>query len=323
MWAWLLVCAALVTSAGCRQTVTAGGEAVPGTAFSRYFTVDHFGRRISFFLTRSEGGSRPLPLIVWVQGTGCASLFGRDGNRITVRAQALVNEAARGRAVVLAVDKPGVEFLDQQADAGDSSACRPAFLREHTLDRWAEAIGASIAAARRQPGIDPARTLVIGASEGGLVALRVSNLVRSVTHVASLAGGGPSHLFDLAEFVRRRDLDPEKEVYDCWRDVMREPDSVTKFCWGHPYRQLSSFMKTSLVEECLRSRAKIYLVHGTADEQNFVAGFDVLRAELAARGRDAVFERIEGADHAFTVPPQAPPEGLVAVLGRIIDWYLR
>ena len=179
---------------------------------------------------------------------------------------------------------------------------------------------AAIQAAQTLGGVDGSRTLVIGASEGGIVAVRVSNLLASVTHVASLGGGGPVHLFDLAEFVRRRGLDADKEVYACWEEIVRDPDSTTKFCWGHPHRQLFSFLKTSLIEECLRSPAKRYLVHGTADEQNFIAGFDMLRAELAAKGRQAVFERIEGAGHSLDRPGQ--PEGLTAVLGRVMEWFL-
>jgi hypothetical protein len=50
--------------------------------------------------------------------------------------------------------------------------------------------------------------------------------------------------------------------------------------------------------------------------------FDVLRAELAAKQREAVFERIEGADHALDLPNQQVPEGLEVVFGRVVDWFL-
>ena len=50
--------------------------------------------------------------------------------------------------------------------------------------------------------------------------------------------------------------------------------------------------------------------------------FDVLRAELAAKQRDAVFERIEGADHGLDLPNQQVPAGLEAVFGRVVDWFL-
>ena len=49
----------------------------------------------------------------------------------------------------------------------------------------------------------------------------------------------------------------------------------------------------------------------------------MLRAELAAKGREAVFERIEGAGHGLDLPGQKTPEGLIAVFGRLADWFLR
>jgi dienelactone hydrolase len=312
----------LLLATACRPRADEVGQGIPGTPFRRFFTEDRFGRRVSFFLSRPDAVPGALPVVVWVQGTGCSSLFGRAGDRITVRAQALVHDVVRGRALVLAVEKPGVEFLDQQPDPSNSRTCRPDFLREHTLDRWAEAIAASIKAVRKRADVDASGTLVVGASEGGLVAVRVSNVLPDVSHVASLGGGGPVHLFDLAEYMRRRQLDPEKEVFACWQNIVRDPDSTAKFCWGHPYRQLFSFLNTSLIAECLRTRARLYLAHGTADEQNFIAGFDAMHAELAAKGRQAVFDRVEGADHGFELPGQEAPAGLIAELERIVSWFL-
>jgi dienelactone hydrolase len=81
-------------------------------------------------------------------------------------------------------------------------------------------------------------------------------------------------------------------------------------------------MRTSIIQEALESRARLYFVHGSADTQNTVAGFDALRAEMAAHGREAVFERINGADHALDLPGREPPEGLEAVFGHVIRWFL-
>jgi hypothetical protein len=47
-----------------------------------------------------------------------------------------------------------------------------------------------------------------------------------------------------------------------------------------------------------------------------------LRAELAAKQRDAVFERIEGADHALDLPNHKAPEGLETIFGRVENWFL-
>lgn len=40
------------------------------------------------------------------------------------------------------------------------------------------------------------------------------------------------YLFHMAEFMRSKKLDAEKEVYECWSDILKDPDSATKFCWG-------------------------------------------------------------------------------------------
>jgi dienelactone hydrolase len=290
--------------------------------FRRYVAQGRDGRRITFYLSTQQAPAHPVPLVVWVQGTGCSSQFVVAGGRMSGGLQGVLYSVAAGRARILAVEKPGVEFLDFPPDDADAHACRPEFLAQYTLDRWATTIADAIQAARKLPGVDASKTLVIGVSEGGIVAMRVSNLSPRVTHAASLSGGGPVYLFHLAEYMRSKGLDPEEEVYGCWRDILKDPDSAAMFCWGQTYRQWSSFMKTSVIEEALKSHALLYFAHGTADEQQTIAGFDALRAELTAKRRDAVFERIDGADHALDLPNQQEPEGLKAVFGRVVDWFL-
>ena len=290
--------------------------------FRRYVAQDRNGQRITFYLSTQQAPTHPVPLIVWVQGTGCSSHFVPLDKGIGSKLQSLLYSVARGRARVLAVEKPGVVFLDDLPDESDARACRPEFRAEYTLDRWATTIAEAIKAAQALPGVDTSKTLMIGHSEGGIVAMRVSNVSPQVTHAASLSGGGPVYLFHLAEFMRTQHLDAEKEVYACWSEILKDPNSDAKFCWGQTYRQWSSFMKTSIIAEALKSHALLYFAHGTADKQNSITGFDVLRAELAAKQRAAVFERIEGADHALDLPTQQVPEGLEAVFGRVVDWFL-
>jgi predicted esterase len=320
----LKTCSILVLSIlFCSTLAAAQDYPVGDKPFRRYVIKGRDGKPITYYLSTQEAPSNPAPLIVWVQGTGCSSQFVSIGGRMSRGLQGILYSLARGRARILAVEKPGVEFLDDHSDDGDASTCRPEFRDAFTLDRWVATIADAIQAAQKLPGVDPSKTLVLGHSEGGIVAMRVSNVSPVVTHAASLSGGGPVYLFHLAEFMRSQGLDPEKEVYACWSEIVKDPDSATKFCWGQTYRQWSSFMKTSVIAEALKSHSHLYFAHGTADAQQSVAGFDVLRAELAARQRDAVFERIEGADHALDLPKQQVPEGLEAVFGRVVDWFLR
>jgi pimeloyl-ACP methyl ester carboxylesterase len=248
--------------------------------FRRYVTDGRDGKRVTFYLSTQQAPSHPVPLIVWVQGTGCSSQFVSVGGRMSRGLQGVLYSVAHDRARILAVEKPGVEFLDYPPDDSDSSACRPEFRAEFTLDRWATTIADAIQAAQKLPGVDTSKTLVIGISEGGIVAMRVSNVSAVVTHAASLSGGGPVYLFHLAEFMRSKKLDAEKEVYACWSDILKDPDSATKFCWGQTYRQWSSFMKTSVIAEALQSHAALYFAHGTADTQQTIAGRKTARRRV-------------------------------------------
>ena len=306
----------------CLGLAAAEDYPVGNQPFRRYVEKGRDGHEITFYLSSQQVPSHPVPLIVWIQGTGCSSQFVSIGGRMSRGLQGVLNSVARGRARILAVEKPGVEYLDDHPYDSDAGACRPEFRAEFTLDQWATTIADAIQAARKLPGVDTAKTLVIGISEGGIVAIRVSNVSPVVTHAVSLSGGGPVYLFHLADYMRSKGLDAEKEVYACWSDILKDPDSDSKFCWGQTYRQWSSFMKTSVIAEALKSHAHLYFVHGTADTQQTIAGFDVLRAELAAKQREAVFERIEGADHALDLPNQKVPEGLQAIFARIEDWFL-
>ena len=301
---------------------TESGRLVNGQPFREYSTIDELGRKVRFYVSEPQLPNDKVPLVVYVQGTGCSSHFTRRNGQVLKGVHSLVYDVLRGRARVAVVEKPGVEPFDDPGNRPMQESCRPEFFYEHTLDRWAEAIAAAIRSAHALAGVDDSRTLALGISEGAMVAVRVSNVLPSVTHAASLAGGGPNHMYVLAEYVRRRGLDPQEIVYGCWREVQTDPQSTTKFCLDHPFRHWSGFHRTSLIEESLKSSAKLYFAQGSADEQTFIAGFDMMRAELAAKGRSAVFERLEGAGHSMDLPSQVAPEGLLAVFERLASWFL-
>ena len=65
--------------------------------------------------------------------------FFRRGDQILDAHQA-AREAFAGKAHVLIVEKPGVEFLEQHPNRGTAAEGSLEFHREHTLERWAESL---------------------------------------------------------------------------------------------------------------------------------------------------------------------------------------
>jgi pimeloyl-ACP methyl ester carboxylesterase len=310
------------------------GAAKLGVPFDRYTTKDALGRTITFYLSvapAKEPAAR-RPVVLFIPGSGCQSVFQRLGDRVGGGYHTVLFQEAKGRARILVVEKPGVKYRDAPPPTASlAKAAREEFLKKHTLPRWAEANAAALRAAWALPGVDAARSLVVGHSEGGLVAARVAAELPRVTHVASLAGGGPTQLYDFvasAAWSRPDDKPGDagrrvQDVYDAWAKIRQDPESITQFWLGHPYRRWSSFLPQSVTEALLRTKARVYAAAGTRDEVIPVAAHDMLVAELRARGRDVAAERLEGADHGFlTEQMPRPPAGMQAVLGRVLQWLL-
>ena len=285
-----------------------------GTAFDRYTTKDNLGRTITFYLTRVS--DKKLPLIVLIQGSGAQSIWVKRGDKISGGLQNLTAAAAKGKARVLAVEKPGIDCFYQPGQPGTAEGAPQAFLEEQTLPRWAEANEAAIRAALTLPGTAPGKILVAGHSEGAITAAKIAADMPDVTHVAILSGSGANQLFDMALSMG------EDETYKAWAEIQKDPDSTTKFAWGHPYRRWSSFCSTSTLEELEKSKAHILVAHGTEDKAVPYQSFEVLRAGLTATNRDAHYEIVQGGGHDYAKPNDPPADGFRIMFGKLVDWFL-
>lgn len=304
-------------------------QSPPGIPYTRYYTLDRFDRRITFYVDGNQ--TERLPIVVSVLGSGAFSNFIRRGDRI-LDAHRTAREAFSARAHILVVEKPGIRFLEQHPDCGTATQGSAEFRRQHTLERWAEAVSSALRAARTLPLSDNSRCLLIGHSEGGIVVARVAAENAFVTHIASLAGGGPTQLFDLLEAARAGRLyqalppDPDKQVAQLLADVAQirsDPDDSENFFLGHPYRRWSTFWSSSTLEELLRTKARIFIAQGTANQNVSVAGFDVLYASLLARGREAAARRISGADHGFGFRDQPGRDGWKEIFEDVRKWFFQ
>jgi len=329
-----LLCIALLLSS---LAITPSAQAKDGAAavkpipvfkykeyeFRMYQTGDKFGRKITFFVSQ-PAQRKPLPIVLFISGAGGQSAFQKTPDGIVgdfPYDQFL--KVIGNRARLMIVEKPGAQLFSPRARNPED------FLREFTLDRWTEANNAAVTAMRSSPEIDKSRLMVVGHSEGGQVATHLARGNSAVTHVASLAGGGATQLFDLAYSASGREQQNQNSsaavdrVYQKWQKIKEDPHSITKTAWGHPFNRWSSFLASSTLDDLLHCKTKAYLVQGTADQTFPITSFDAMRAELVSQGRDAVFERIDGANHGLAIGTgKTAKEELPNILSRIMIWYL-
>lgn len=298
---------------------------VPRQPFVRYVTKDKFNREITFYV---GDGDKDAPLVLFIQGSGSGSNFVEiEGKVYPQNGQVPLHDLAKGKIRLIMVEKPGVKFLDK--GAGGIDPANAEFKKEHTLDRWSEACGASLRAARRIEGVNPNKIMVVGHSEGGLVACRVAAQHPFVTHVATLAGGGVTQLYDLMTLVRKGVFagsvsdDPEKRIAWFtaeWKKVLEDPDSADKLFLGHPNRRWSSFLSTSPVEELAKYNGKIYIAQGVEDSAVDISSADALHAQLLSRGKDVTYDRVKDGDHMFGKKDDRGA-GWTSALTRLLAWF--
>jgi dienelactone hydrolase len=300
--------------------------------FERYTARDRYARTITFYLSKLPRGGDTVtkqPVALFVGGSGCQSQFMKVGEKVSVGLGGLMYTVLDDKARVLVVEKLGVKFLDNPERPGSAIGASEEYLKEHTLDRWVEANRAALQAVWSLPGIDPTRTLAAGHSEGAGVVAKLAAVEPKVTHIACLAGGGPPQLFDLVELAGKRAAKDgpdaankaRQRVFDDWAAVLADPDSTAKMWMGHPHRRWSTFGAADKTADLLKSKAKLFLAHGTKDAAVPVSAFDVSVATLRANGRAVTAERIDGADHGFAKPDDSKGEGFKQVLTKIAAWF--
>jgi pimeloyl-ACP methyl ester carboxylesterase len=303
------------------NTLPGQGIPVPGQPYERFTTTDSLGRSITFYLSEATG-ERPLPLMVYVQGSGASSHFVADEGRYQgATGHSSLRDAVAGRMRLLLVEKSGALFGD------DGKIPSRAFREEHTLPRWSAAIAAAIAAAKRLPGVDGDAVTVVGHSEGGIAAARVAGTVVGVTSVVLIAGEGPSQLYSLIRLVRSGDLLPssgadpesrERSLLASWDSVLAHPTDAGRTFFGHAYPRWATFMGSSPAEELAGFDGRVLIVQGTADRAVDPTAAEVLLATLRSRGQVATLWRVEGADHSFR---RSSGEDLwPEMLRRVVEW---
>ena len=307
---------------------------LPGNLpFVRYTTQDAEKRTVTFYISKTIAEQKRLPIVLYCPGSGSHSVFTANASGASSGFQGFLLQVVKGRAHVMVVEKPGVKFLDTPAQLGSSLEGSEEFLRNYAPKSWAEVNIAALRTAWLLPQVDGSRTLVLGASEGGQIAARVAAHFPEVTHVAVLACGGATQLFDaLTQASQPRPNDNpgdagkrRQAVLDEWAKIQADPDSISKFWNGHPYRRWSSFLRENATTDLVRAKARVYLAHGSADEAVPVVSHDQLEAELRAKGRPVTSERLEGLNHSFQPkdsPPGRPSNELAGLLKRILEWFL-
>jgi len=293
------------------------------------------GSRAKVFLADFDKGlSRRKGLLVYLDGSGAQSLFSIADGRTGVGMFGVIAQVAAPNYHTATVEKRGVEF-GASGRPGSGEGASAEYTAHATRGERIADVRLLLDTLIGEPNIDSQRVILVGHSEGADVAAGVAAADPRVTHVAFLSGGGASQMFDLIVLTRRRMAQQNKSpdeiekairrLEEDYRDIFAHPQSETKFFMGHAYRRWSDFFNQPAANALLRTKAKLFLAHGTEDQSVPIESFDFLTVELLRAGKDNVaVRRYPGRDHGLSAPNRpgnGPP--MKDVFEEIISWTLK
>lgn len=300
---------------------------VPGQPYNQFtIQAEQLPDSVIFYLSEFQP-EKKLPLLVFIQGSGNQSLFRKEGDRKIATNYGHITWAYRGqdKVKVLIIEKPGIRYLDNQE-------VNATFDQRFSLASWVASAEAAIRFVCRNEKIDSNRILIAGHSEGGLVASSLAARMGSlVSHVAVIAGEGPSQLYSLYRFAETgvffdrpgfTAADRIDSLTRTWERIMADPLSTEKKFWGFTYLRWSGFLSTSPQEELNRFGGKILILQGDADRNVYPESAHVLYSSLLAKGKQLTLQIIEGADHSFTINNRPDINGWEQAAERCIRWFL-
>jgi pimeloyl-ACP methyl ester carboxylesterase len=267
------------------------------------------------------------PLVLFVQGSGCIPPFsGLGTDKRSASIFPWVGLAMSGRYAVMAVDKTYQPTGGANGAPNGALDCGAAFNNHYSYDTWLATLRQALQHALARPEVDPRRVLVVGFSEGGVLAAGLARAVPEVSAVALLGTSGTTQLYDQIVGVYQgsgSDADKARtlQALDATvKDILADPDSVARFAWGHTYRRWSSFWNQSPGENMLYSKARVYIASGMQDQAVPILSTEVMFAQLRARGRDVTMVRLPGAGHDL-VTEAGGQEGVQKEYDAVMRWF--
>lgn len=266
---------------------------------------DRAAAELACSLVRPVGATGPLPVALLLTGSGAQD---RDEDAVGAGGVKL----GLLRAVAGALGVAGVASLrcDDRGVGGSTGEFGAATLATFVADAQA-----AVAALRRERALDPRRVIVVGHSEGGVVAAAVAAADPRVAGVALLAAPGRpvdevllgqvAHTLTaggLTAAEAAAALARHQAAFAAIRAAQPLPDTAEADEWAGGEAWLRSHMRHDALADVRALACPVWIAQGAIDRQVTPVDAAALAGAARAGGRATVTERAyPSLDHAFVV----------------------
>lgn len=235
---------------GCASVTPQPDEGKHDTLSARPFTFKDGGQALYYSFTLGAPSAESA-LIFFVSGSGCASVKGRFPGYFDP-----IQNQLNARVIVL--QKRGIEENSTGNTCSRTFALTDYF--DQTVADQTEFINHQLAT---QPAT-PKAIVLMGASEGSVVAAKIASKDSRITHIALIGGGGSTVRENLQLLSRR--IWYLNGAEDKLTSIATDPGSTTKSAWGHSYKYWSSLLDVNIGNLLLSIDIPIVMGMGEQDE---------------------------------------------------------
>jgi len=226
--------------------------------------------------------------------TGLSPHERNNGNAPWMPFRDIADALTRAGIAVLRVDDRGI---------GKSTGDKASF----TIFDKADDVRTELAWLRKQAGIDPKRIMLVGYSEGALIAPMIAAKDPSIAAVITLAGSGVPGM-EVAKYQVEQPIlrDPAIPESDRAKEFTKQLAEALKDLSPHE----STFMKTDPMEYDAQVRCPVLIIQGGADATVPVRSAERIAFAMRTGGNSDVTLRIfPGVSHSLLPDPGGLPSG--------------
>lgn len=177
--------------------------------------------------------------------------------------------------------------------------CGRDFHLANNPDQWVADYSEFIAAQLNSASPKPRNVVLVGVSEGALIAARVAGLMPSITHLATIGDGGYSMRKSLSILAQKGAI--SFDVDSGWKEIAADPRSVEKSWYGNPYRWWSDIMDIDPLPHFLKLNIPILVGIGEQDDSVPVESARFLESQFKEAGKGNLILKVyPGADHRLS-----------------------
>lgn len=190
--------------------------------------------------------------IFFVSGSGCASIKHRLSSFF---------EPIRDKvnATVFALQKRAID-----EDNRTGSFCSSAFHKTDYLDQSIADQREFIDAQLAKLTVKPKAVVLLGASEGAVVAARIASTDQRITHLGLIGGGGTTVRENLKALSRSTWYLRSPE--NGFAEIANDPNNTDTQIWGHSYKYWASLLDINIGDELIQLDIPIVAAMGEKDE---------------------------------------------------------